>query len=444
MMADSALPNTGLNNSGLRYFLDPFGCAKNQVDAEHIMASLNQAGWVSVSEPDEADLIVVNSCGFIKEAKLESINAVLAWKKQYPGKKILLTGCLVQRYGDELKESLTEADGFAGCDAPLRAADIAAGLFNLPAPANPAAGCSAGMRPLLSFPGSAYVKIAEGCNNRCSYCAIPVIRGPLKCRAIPDIIEECKRLLARGVKELCLIGQDIASFTPSLLALLKAIAAIPGDFWVRLLYLHPDHFPLEILPLFKEDSRFLPYFDIPVQHASSRLLSLMGRRGGGETYLKLFDSIRAALPDAMIRSTFLTGFPGETEKDFKELLAFQKQAEFDWLGVFAYSREEGTPAYDMKHRVPAFIARRRKAIAETSQIPITEAKMNRFVGREMDVLIEEAVGEFWLGRLFCHAPEVDGTAVVRVNPAIPPPAPGDLLRGRVISRAGFDLEVHIK
>jgi ribosomal protein S12 methylthiotransferase len=458
MMADSALPNTGLNSHGLRYFLDPFGCAKNQVDAEHIMASLNLAGWTAVPDPDGADLIIVNSCGFLKEAKLESINAVLSWKKQYPGKKILLTGCLVQRYGAELKDSLTEADGFAGCNAPLHAADIAAGLFNLPASASPSVeGCSFGARPLLSLPGSAYVKIAEGCNNRCSYCAIPVIRGPLKCRAIPDIIEECRQLLTRGVKELCLIGQDLASFTPSLLALLKAIAAIPGDFWVRLLYLHPDHFPLEILPLFKEDSRFLPYFDIPVQHSSPRLLSLMGRRGGADSYLKLFDSIRSVIPDAVLRSTFLVGFPGETEKDFKELLAFQEQAAFDWLGVFAYSMEEGTPAYAMKKRVFPFIARRRKTIVEKTQVPITEGKMSRFIGRAMDVLIEEeadfpmegspeAVGKLWIGRLFCQAPEVDGATIVRANPAVPLPVPaivGEIVRGRVNSRAGFDLEFQI-
>lgn len=457
MTADSALPSTGLNNSGLRYFLDPFGCAKNQVDAEGIMARLNEAGWTALSEPDGADLIIVNSCGFIKEAKLESINAVLSWKKRYPKKKVLLTGCLVQRYGDELKKSLTEADGFAGCDAPLSAAETAAGLFKLPPLKSPSvAGCTPGTRPLLSFPGSAYVKIAEGCNNNCSYCAIPLIRGPLKCRAIPDIIEECKQLLARGVKELCLIGQDLASFTPSLLALLDAIAGLPGAFWVRLLYLHPDHFPLDILSLFKKDSRFLPYFDIPLQHSSPRLLALMGRRGGAETYLRLLDAIRTAVPDAVIRSTFLVGFPGETEEDFKRLINFQRQASFDWLGVFAYSREEGTAAYSMKKRVSPSVAGRRKAMVEETQIPITEARIDRFVGRVMDVLIEEealfdtedgkpgtAPDKLWIGRLFCHAPEVDGAAIVRANPAFRQPLPGEMLRGKAVSRAGFDLELKI-
>jgi ribosomal protein S12 methylthiotransferase len=329
---------------------------------------------------------------------------------------------------------------------------------------------SAGLRPLLGFPGSAYVKIAEGCNNRCSFCAIPLIRGPLCCRSIPDIVEECTQLLGRGVKELCLIGQDIASYSPSLSALLEAIATLPGAFWVRLLYLHPDHFPQDILPLLEADKRFLPYFDIPLQHASRRLLSLMGRRGCGESYLRLLDSIRARLPDAVIRSTFLTGFPGETEEDFEQLLDFQKQASLDWLGVFCYSKEEGTPAYSLKGRVTKNTALRRKALLEEAQIPITENRMDRFIGRTLDVLVEEELGDeqqfsdpdsgqdsglgrLWLGRLFCQAPEVDGAAVIRQRQQPSVGAlelqqgtilrPGAMVRGTVFARAGFDLEVRV-
>ncbi|MDR2702647.1 MAG: 30S ribosomal protein S12 methylthiotransferase RimO [Spirochaetaceae bacterium] len=495
----------------MRYFLDPFGCAKNQVDAELIMARFNEAGWTEADDPAGADLIIVNSCGFIEAAKRESINAVLAWKKQFPEKKILLSGCLVARYRAELEESLVEADRFSGCAEPGRALEIAAALFartkpppTLPLPdvltpqtefapsvsspptqleqsaSPPAQPCKTGLRPLLGFPGSAYVKIAEGCNNRCSFCAIPLIRGPLRCRSIPGIVEECKQLLERGVKELCLIGQDIASYEPSLSALLEAIAALPGAFWVRLLYLHPDHFPQDILPLLEADSRFLPYFDIPLQHASPRLLSLMGRRGSGETYLRLLDTIRSRLPDAVIRSTFLTGFPGETEEDFELLLHFQKQASLDWLGVFCYSREEGTAACSMHGRVAKRIALRRKSLIEKTQIPITEERMNRFVGRTLNVLVEEELGgeqhlsgqaenSLWLGRLFCQAPEVDGAAVISQSYNVWPekaaslpvgrptqsiqvtaqpipaarPVPGDMIRGTVFARAGFDLEVRI-
>jgi ribosomal protein S12 methylthiotransferase len=456
----------------MHYFLDPFGCAKNQVDAELLMARFNEAGWIEADDPARADLIIVNSCGFIEAAKQESINAVIAWKEQYPKKKILLTGCLVARYRAELEESLVEADGFAGCAEPDRALEIAAALFVrtkppptefAPSASPPDQSCKTGLRPLLGFPGSAYVKIAEGCNNRCSFCAIPLIRGPLRCRSISDVVEECKQLLDRGVKELCLIGQDIAAYEPALSALLEALAALPGVFWVRLLYLHPDHFPQDILPILEADKRFLPYFDIPLQHASVRLLSLMGRRGTGKSYLCLLDMIRARLPDAVIRSTFLTGFPGETEEDFEQLLHFQKQASLDWLGVFNYSREEGTAACSMHGRVARHIALRRKAVIEEAQTPITEERMSRFIGRTLDVLVEEeldgkqhlsgqAENSLWLGRLFCQAPEVDGAAVIsqlrNAEPPIHPvpvvrPVPGDMIRGTVFARAGFDLEVRI-
>ena len=437
----------------MRYFLDPFGCAKNQVDAEIMMAALNKAGWTAAG-PDEADLIIVNSCGFIEKAKRESINAVLAWKKQYPNKKILLSGCLSQRYRTELEESLTEADGFLGCNELHQAAKKAAELFDAKtkAPVKSSQSPITGLRPLLGFPGSAFVKISEGCNNGCSFCAIPLIRGPLRCRGILDIVKECKQLLSRNIKELCLIGQDLASYA-QLAALLEAIAVLPGDFWVRLLYLHPDHFPLDILDIIAKDSRFLPYFDIPFQHASKQILSAMGRSGSGKSYLALLEKIRSRLPDAVIRSTFLVGFPGETKKDFSELLDFQKKALFDWLGVFTFSREEGTAAFSMKGRVSKKIARERKAIIEERQIPITEKRMSRFVGRTMDLLVEEKIdnaeSSLWLGRVFCQAPEVDGATVIHALAAEPgtvrpdPVKPGDMIRGTIVARKGFDLEVRV-
>ena len=443
----------------MRYFLDPFGCAKNQVDAEIMMAALNKAGWTAAG-PDEADLIIVNSCGFIEKAKRESINAVLAWKKQYPNKKILLSGCLSQRYRAELEESLTEADGFLGCNelnkTVLKAAELFDGtqfkkiaLSKTKVPVNFSQSPTTGLRPLLGFPGSAYVKISEGCNNGCSFCAIPLIRGPLCCRGIPDIVNECKQLLSRNVKELCLIGQDLASYN-SLAALLEAIAVLPGNFWIRLLYLHPDHFPLDILDLIANDTRFLPYFDIPFQHASGKILSAMGRNGDGKSYLALLEKIRSRLPDAVIRSTFLAGFPGETEKDFSELLDFQKKAFFDWLGVFTFSREEGTAAFSMKGRVSKKIAAERKAIIEERQIPVTEKRMNRFLGQNMDVLVEEEAGDsLWLGRVFCQAPEVDGATVIQASAAEPGAVepetikPGAIVRGSVVARRGFDLEVRV-
>ena len=441
----------------MRYFLDPFGCVKNQVDAENMMALLNSAGWAAASGAEAADLIIVNSCGFIESAKRESINAVLGWRRQYPGKKILLAGCLSQRYAQELAASLPEADGLFGNSDIAGIVEAAARAAGLSPESAPAPGPFE--RPLLSLPGSAYVKISEGCDNRCSFCAIPLIRGGLHSRSIPAILEECRMLIARGLRELCIIGQDIGSFggdssaAPGLPELLEAISSLEGRFWVRLLYMHPDHFPLPVLDIMERDSRFLPYFDIPFQHASPGILAAMNRRGRAESYLALLETIRRRLPGAVIRSTFLVGFPGETDADFAALLDFQEQARPDWLGCFTFSREEGTAAYGMRSRVSKKIAARRKQIVEERQIAITEQNMERFVGQTLDVLIEERFENgdsgtaddeesLWLGRLYCQAPEVDGAAVITGGPGFHGELkPGVLVPGAIIARRGFDLEV---
>ena len=484
------------------YFLDPFGCVKNQVDAENMMAHLNNAGWENVIDAEQANLIIVNSCGFIESAKRESIDAVLGWRSLYPEKKIILAGCLSRRYAKELPEILPEADGITGVEHPAQIIGAAVKVgFGKPALRNVQRlreNCSVeprkagaqtrlppGERPLLSLPGSAYVKISDGCSNCCSYCAIPLIRGALVSRAIPDIIEECGALLNRGVKELCIIGQDVGSFgydfyeessleSPygdaeekkrGLPELLEAISALEGSFWVRLLYIHPDHFPLQILDIMEKDERFLPYFDIPFQHASQKILAAMNREGSAEKYLALLETIRGRLPHAALRSTFLLGFPGETEEDFAALLDFQEKAKLDWLGCFTYSREEGTAAYIMKERVPAKIAEARKQIIEERQIPITEKNMDRFTGKIFKVLIEEkidpppdakhedscpdaAAETLWLGRLYCQAPDIDGAAVVHggrpaENSEEKNPQPGVFADCKVSARRGFDLEARL-
>jgi ribosomal protein S12 methylthiotransferase len=446
----------------VRYYLDPFGCVKNQVDAETMMGILGKSGWTAAADPEDADLIIINSCGFIKTAKQESINAVLTYKKIYPEKKVILAGCLAQRYASELAESLPEADLLFGNQDLSRIIDAAYAalrgdtrvLTPEPEPAKTTETLpSPGERPLLSMPGSAYVKISEGCNNRCSFCAIPLIRGPLRSRPAEEVVRECRRLLDRGIVELTLIGQDLGSYgadtsNHTLPQLLEALSRLEGDFWVRLLYIHPDNFPRPILDIIRRDPRFLPYFDIPFQHGASEILRTMNRRGTAQTYLSLIEEIRNILPDGVIRSTFMTGFPGETEADFQALLDFQEKARLDWLGVFAYSREEDTPAYVMKGRVPGKLAAERKALIEKQQIPITQERLERFIGREMPVLVEEWLrppdsaeqdaGNLYLGRLFSQAPEVDGAAVITSGEEL---VPGTLIQGRVFARAGFDLEV---
>ncbi|MDR1106462.1 MAG: 30S ribosomal protein S12 methylthiotransferase RimO [Treponema sp.] len=446
--------------------MDPFGCVKNQVDAENMMAFLDGAGWVSASDPGTADIIIVNSCGFIESAKRESINAVLSWKKNYPGKKILLSGCLVRRYEKELAESLPEADVLFDSEDLSGIVPAAGKLAGEPpeaagiprTPETP----EAGKRPLLSLPGSAYVKISEGCDNRCSFCAIPLIRGGLKSRGSGGILAECRALLDRGVRELCLIGQDTASYgrdtaqtesrrsvpADSIERLLTAISGLAGDFWVRLLYIHPDNFPFSVLDIMAADRRILPYFDIPFQHGSARILAAMNRRGSAETYLDLAARIRDRLPGAVIRSTFMTGFPGENAGDFEQLLDFQEKIRLDWLGVFDYSREEDTPACSMEEQIPKKISRRRRRIIEKRQIPITGKNLDRFVGGTWDVLVEERLeggtqsGPLYLGRLYCQALEVDGSAViVPENGGEDPLRPGTFIRGLVTGRSGVDLTV---
>jgi ribosomal protein S12 methylthiotransferase len=478
-----------------RYFLDPFGCVKNQVDAENMMAYLDNAGWTAVQDAADADLIIVNSCGFIQSAKQESINAVLSWRRLYPQKKIILAGCLAQRYTKELAESLPEADALFGIEDISKITWVCRSLFDpedgnnsssnespdyftrrykdaeICGPSGNGVLTSApprlrgsnldffpSSRPLLSLPGSAYVKISEGCDNRCAFCAIPLIRGGLVCRTVPDILQECRGLLARGIRELCVIGQDIGSYRSNgrgLPGLLEEISGLAGNFWVRLLYIHPDNFPLPILDIMERDRRILPYFDIPFQHASAKILAAMNRRGTAGSYLSLVETIRR-LPGSVIRSTFLLGFPGETEKDFAALLDFQEKARLDWLGCFCYSREEDTPAWSMPGQVPKKTALQRKTLGEERQLQITGKNMDRFKGLNLDALIEapfKTEKQFkrkkppdltaalrdeplWLGRLYCQAPEVDGVTLIKGAKSL---KPGDLVPCKITSRRGFDL-----
>ncbi len=441
----------------MTFTIESLGCAKNQVDSELLIAELESSGLQWVAEADGAEAVIVNTCGFITSAKEQSIQTALQLKERYPAKKVILAGCLVQRYAGELAEALGEIDGFVGLHDPQ-------GIRRLlePEAAQPERsqqpGAERSQQPgaervssvrrtrLLSYPGSAYLKIAEGCDNRCSYCAIPLIRGPLASRSRAEVLAEAEELLARGVRELILVAQDLSSFgldrgAGELAALLRDIGRIGGEFWLRLLYIHPDHFPEEILEQFASDPRLLPYFDLPFQHASAAVLSRMGRRGSFESYLALIHRIRERLPDAVLRSTFLVGFPGETEEDFRRLLEFQQAAKLDWAGVFAYSREEGTPAYALRGRVSRRLAGQRQSQLELAQVPITRARLERHLGRVLPVLIEEPVlGEaLSLGRAYLQAPEVDGLVVVRAAGL----EAGSLHRVRIESVAGVDLEASL-
>jgi ribosomal protein S12 methylthiotransferase len=442
----------------MKFYIDQHGCAKNQVDGEEIAARLEDSGHEYVSTAEAADLVIVNSCGFIESAKRESIDATIAIKSRWPGKKVLLAGCLAQRYPEELLGDMAEADGiFGNADLSL-AVDAAQKTLEgdreaiVPAQPGEIGGRYYSRRRLFDFPGSTYVKVTEGCDNCCTYCAIPLIRGHLRSRSVEDIVDECEALIKRGIREINLIGQDLGAYgrdfaasgvaanggrTPGLADLLAALSALEGDFRVRTLYIHPDHFPEGILEVMKRDRRILPYFDLPLQHASERVLKAMNRKGSPRVYLDLIAKIRATLDDAMIRSTFLVGFPGETEEDFDALRRFQDEARLDWLGVFTYSREENTPAYGMKGRVAKKVAEARKASIETAQEAITGERLKRFISKTVEVLAEEGVeGEtLTLGRAWMQAPDVDGLTVVKGRFA-----PGATCQARIVGVNGVDLE----
>jgi ribosomal protein S12 methylthiotransferase len=402
-----------------------------------MIAALQGAGWQLAAGPSDAEVIIVNTCGFIAAAKSESIETSLELKARNPGRKVVMVGCLSERYGEELREQLPEIDAFLGNKDPAAIVALVEGSARPAAAARPYE-----RQHLLSFPGSAYVKIAEGCGNRCTYCAIPLIRGDLASREPDAIVTEIRGLLDRGVRELILIAQDLGSYgkdlgTTGLVDLLSSISRLEGGFWVRMLYIHPEHFPDGVLDLVASDERFLPYFDLPLQHASPSILRAMGRRGDPERNLELLSGIRARLPRAAIRSTFLVGFPGETEEDFDRLLAFQEQARLDWMGAFTYSREEDTRAYSLPGRVTKAVAEKRKSEVELRQVPITERALDARVGETMDVLVEEPVeGEqMSIGRGYLQAPDVDGLVVVRRRlPA------GSMARVRITRRNGVDLE----
>ena len=448
--------NSSPGTSPGSFYVENLGCAKNQVDAEVMIASLKREGWIYMKEnPEDADLIIVNTCGFIKTAQEEAVDTLLGAKREYPGKKVIAAGCLAQRWAKELPELIPELDGVFGNRAPHRVRETVEDVMAGEKPVFTPEGVDKGedRRDFFGFHRSVFVKIADGCNHNCRYCAIPLIKGGLRSRPAEDVVKEVDSLLEQGVFELNFVAQDLAAFGQDrgerqgtgLIHLLKTILDKPrsnDNFWIRLLYLHPDDFPRDLLDLMAVDSRVLPYLDIPFQHASVPVLRKMGRAGSSESYLDLIAEIRGKLPDAVIRSTFLVGHPGEGRREFAELLNFQEKARLDWLGVFDWSREEGTEAAKDRSafaaRLSASGARKRKKLVETRQQLITESRLDKWVGRRMDVLVEEPVeGEdLALGRLVIHAPEVDGSVVLHVKDA----RTGDVFPALIDGRTGIDLQ----
>ncbi|MGI6433756.1 MAG: 30S ribosomal protein S12 methylthiotransferase RimO [Sphaerochaetaceae bacterium] len=437
---------------GKHLYIENLGCAKNQVDAEIMLNELVGSGFVATEEASEADLILINTCGFIESARQESIQTFFTLKRENPQAKVVLTGCLSQRYAKELENELVEADGIFG-NRDLRqitalATEVLRGNRVALSPQYPLIEKEISSRSqLFNYPGSAYVKISEGCNHRCRYCAIPLIRGSLRSRPLQTIVQEVHSLVNNNTKEINLIAQDLASYGTDtgqsrFMELLEHLVAIEGDFRLRLLYIHPDAFPLELIDFIKANAKVIPYFDLPFQHAHADVLRPMGRKGDKESYLALIKKIREALPQATIRSTIMLGFTGETEQTFAHLLEFLTEAHLDWVGSFVYSLEEGTPAYKDKTK-SQYKAMVKKATAwqkelEKVQQEITVKRLQRLVGTQQQVLLEELVeGEdLAIGRTEQQAPEVDGLTVVLGRNLVP----GTVIRCGIRRVNGIDLE----
>ena len=435
-----------------KIYIESLGCAKNQVDSEVLLTIAKEKGYVRVTEAKDADLIFVNTCGFIESAKEESINTFFALKGAYPDAKIVLGGCLAQRYAEELE--LEEADAIFGNRDLAAFSDVLDSLDEgddqiVLKPEYPDPDREKDEREeYLSMPRSCYLKISEGCDHRCSYCAIPIIRGGLRSRSEDRIIDEAKELIRKGFFEINLIAQDLGAYGTDFdgkshfCDLLTKLASLEGDFRLRLLYIHPDTFPEELISIVKNSEKIIPYFDIPFQHSSERVLRKMRRFGNTEKYLALINRIRSEIPEAVIRTTLMLGFPGEEREDFDELLSFVRQARFDWMGSFLYSREEDTPAFDMRdekaHEKAVKRAARWKNELEELQSVITEERLQGFVGKKYTALVEENIqGEdLSIARIYSQAPEVDGLTVI-MGEGI---APGDVVEVGIRAVRGVDLE----
>ena len=398
------------------------GCPKNMVDCERMIAIAENAGYEIVAEDIDADVVVVNTCAFIESAKEESIEAILdlAWLKENRHLRgIVVAGCMAERYRDDVLNEMPEVDAVIGVGSYDKVAEAIAAVANGEkysdfGDKNASSLC--GERVLTTPEFYAYLKIAEGCDNRCTYCAIPDIRGHFRSRTIEDIVEEAIKLDNSGVKELILVAQDDTRYgmdlygKPSLPELVRAICAATAIPWIRLLYCYPDLITDELISELRDNPRLLKYVDLPIQHITEKMLRRMNRRGGEKAVRSAVERLRAGVPGITIRSTVITGFPGESEEDFDALLSFVREAKFDRLGAFAYSQEEGTPAGAYEDQIDEQVrADRADAIME-AQLEITAARNESLVGSELDVLCEgyDVVAETYYGRSKSDAPDIDG------------------------------------
>ena len=427
------------------------GCPKNQVDLDVMVHILLSAGHETVADLAEADVILVNTCGFIESAKTEAIENILeacSYKQANPNLKVVVTGCLAERYRSQIEEEIPEVDAVVGCASNKAIDSIVARLFNGEEHLE-----SYGLKKDFPLGGKrvigtpahyAYLKIAEGCNNRCHYCAIPGIRGPLRSREMADCVAEARWLAGEGVKELIIVAQDPTAYGEdwgkpgSICELLDKLNKIPGLEWIRIMYAYPERITDDFIAAMKRNEKVLPYLDLPIQHCNDTILKNMNRRSNRAELLDVIGKLRREIPDIFLRTSLISGFPGETQEDHEELMEFVDEIEFDRLGVFPYSAEEDTPAATMEDQIPEEVKEaRRDEIMELQQEISLEKGENR-VGQVLTVMIEGKVsGESaYIGRTYGDAPKVDGYIFVQTGELL---MTGDFAKVRVTGALEYDL-----
>jgi ribosomal protein S12 methylthiotransferase len=437
------------------------GCPKNLVDSEVMMGRLKQSGYEITADASEADTVVVNTCGFIESAKRESIDAILdaaRLKTEGKAQRLVVAGCLVERYRDQLKAEMPEVDAFIGTnqiDQITQVCDEKIDPRSLPILQTPIGDQSAtylydeSTPRVLATPGySAYIKIAEGCDRPCAFCFIPQMRGHFRSRRFGSVMNEAQQLAERGVKELVLVAQDSSRYgedlgeKDALAQLLRELSRLEGIEWVRVMYTYPTHISDGFLDVLATEPKAVKYLDMPLQHASANVLKLMKRGGTRASLERLIDRVRKRVPDIAIRTTFITGFPGETDEDFEELLAFVRNVEFDRVGVFTYSDEEGTPAYILSNKVDARTAKSRRTRLMKEQARISRRRNRARIGSTVRVLFEGEAAEsdlLWQGRMETQAADIDGCVLINDAPGDFEPVPGAFVNVLITEAHEYDL-----
>lgn len=433
---------------GYKVGMISLGCPKNQVDGEALLAKLASAGYQIVNEIENSDVMIVNTCGFIEDAKREAIDTILEvaqYKEAGVISALVVTGCLAERYQDEILKEMPEVDAVIGIGANADIVKVCDKALCGIKTSNYPNKCYLPIddERLLSTPSHwAYLKIAEGCDNRCSYCAIPGIRGKFRSRKIESVVDEAKSLVNRGVKEIILVAQDTTKYGQDLYGeysldkLLKELVKIDGLEWIRLFYCYPQRITDSLIEVIANEEKVCNYIDIPLQHSDTTVLKNMNRVGDGNDYRVLLDKMRKAIPDLALRTTFMVGFPGETDEQFENLCDFVKDMKFDKMGCFTFSPEEDTPAFDMDNQIDEDVKKRRQEVLMNAQYSITEASNKSRVGNVYKVIIDSFADGKYTGRSYMDSPEIDSGIIFTSNKKL---NIGDFVNVKITDFDGYDL-----